>query len=98
MNAMHFSALHNVFHNTLPLSLNGANIIYQDSVKFLGCFVDKNLRWKQHFSYISNRVSKGIVLLRTCNLFSVSVILSIYFALIYSYLSYCIAAWGNAPI
>src|SRR6218665_12006 len=65
--------------------------------KFLGVYLDKHLTWSDHTSYISIRLQKTLVLflssVRHC-LPKTSPI-SLYYALIFPYLSYCNISWES---
>ena len=51
------------------ISLNGQSISEVVKTTFLGMVVDKYLSWKDHITYISNNISKGIgILIRTRHL------------------------------
>ena len=67
-------------------------------VKFLGLYINDDMKWKEHINYVSNRLTTIIFLLRkisTC--VSESVIKNVYFGLFHSVLSYGILLWGAAP-
>ena len=60
------------------------------------CFDDK-LNWKDHVSYISQKVSKACgVLAKLRHSVSIELMREIYHALCFSYFRYGIVAWGNA--
>ena len=67
------------------------------SYKFLGVMSDKDLSWKPHVEYISNKISRslgGLAILRHRT--SISVLREVYHALINSYVKYGILTLGNA--
>ena len=57
-----------------------------NATKFLGVYINQSLSWKDHISYISNKLSKNIAIL-----YHVSFIINVdlYCTLILPYLSYC---------
>ena len=66
--------------------------------KFLGMMVDENLTWKEHVSMIAKKVSKSVGLLcKARKLLSGTDLMPLYYAYIYSYLTYALPVWGNAP-
>ena len=66
------------------------------STKFLGIWLDSNLKWQTHFAKLTTTVIKNTQLLRMCkNQFNVATKRNIYFAHIYSHLSYGCTTWGN---
>ena len=65
-----------------------------DSYKFLGLNIDNNIRFKNHISTISSRISKSIGVLNKLKEFLPhSVLLSLYFTLIHPYFLYAIEAY-----
>ena len=66
-------------------------------VKYLGVLIDGNLSWKHHINYISTKISKGIgIIARLRHLERRTTLLNIYLSLIEPYISYGLAAWGQA--
>ena len=66
-----------------------------DNVKFLGVYIDQHLTWKTHVNFIAAKISKSVGLLykAKCYLPSKS-LLTLYYALIYPYLTYCNFIWA----
>ncbi|KAG8324857.1 hypothetical protein J6590_108388 [Homalodisca vitripennis] len=68
----------------------------EDSVRFLGLFVQSNVKWNIHVETLCKKVSKGIFMLRKLKSFvSIDVLKAVYFAHIQSHLSYGIIVWGH---
>ena len=68
-----------------------------DSYKYLGVYCDRDLNWKSHIAYVSQKISKAcgsLAKLRHC--VDVETLREVYHALIHSYLRYGIIAWGSA--
>ena len=69
----------------------------QESVKFLGIYLDKHFTFKQHKNFLCSSISKCIFAInRVKHILPLKALKSLYFALIQSRLQYCIAAWGNS--
>lgn len=67
-----------------------------DSVKFLGLYVQSNVKWCTHVDYVCKKVAKGIFMLRKLRIFvNVEVLKAVYFAHLQSHMSYGIIAWGH---
>jgi hypothetical protein len=80
-----------------PVVVNDVVIKFVQSVKFLGCYLDSQLKWQSHVDHVCRSLSRGIALLRTSHtLFPKSVKSMMYYSFIYSYIAYCIQVWGNA--
>lgn len=66
-------------------------------VKYLGVLIDQNLSWKYHIDSIVTKISKNIRLIAKLRHFVPQlVLLNIYKSLIHPYLTYGLAAWGQA--
>lgn len=77
-------------------STNNA-IVNGDSVKLLGIVLDDNLKWDAHIEHISNKISSYIFLLRQLKKYiNVKTLLSAYYALIQSHITYGVVLWGNS--
>ena len=89
--------------NSVPLNdnhhllLNNSVINPANSVKFLGLQLDNNLSFKNHFAYISIKICKGLYALkRASKILELKDLKTLYFALIYPYLTYGLLVWGGA--
>ena len=68
----------------------------KDHVKFLGVFIDENLSWKYHISFLSSRLSRSAgIFLKLRHYVSLTQMKTIYYSLVYPYLMYAIVAWGS---
>ena len=64
--------------------------------KFLGLQLDSNLSFKNHFSFICSKISKGIYAIkRASSILEKKDLITLYYALIYPYLSYGLLVWGG---
>ena len=93
---MCFSNSSNV--SDLPnLELNGVPNERRSSVLFLGVTIDENLKFDLHINNIVTKISKNIgILYKLRQYLPISVLKSIYYSFINSYLSYCPVVFGNA--
>lgn len=84
--------------NVSPLSLlmGEEEVLPCDSAKFLGLHIDKRLNFCNHIDYVCGKLSSGIfVLRRLSKVADTRVTLAAYYGLIFPYLSYAVAIWGN---
>ena len=91
-----------IFSNTLrvlpdSVKINDINLLQVDNTKFLGLYIDRELSWKTHISYLSKILSRNTgILNKLKHYFPCHILQSIYSTLISPYLNYGILAWGNA--
>lgn len=80
----------------LNIPLGNTSILPKNSVKFLGVFMDNELRWSDHVDHVSKKLNSAyyaINKIRDCLPFSS--IMQVYYSLVFSHLSYNIVLWGN---
>ena len=66
------------------------------ATKFLGIWIDSELNWKVHYDKLVVKLLQNMHMLRLCkNQFNMFTKCNIYFAHIYSHLSYGCTKWGN---
>src|ERR1043165_1920485 len=77
------------------LTIDGQQIMQTESCKFLGVYLDQNLTWKEHITQISKKLAKNIsILSRIRHCLSKNTLQSLYYSLIFPYLSYCNICWA----
>ena len=77
--------------------MNGEKLEQCQSYKYLGVYIDENLSWKAHIDYICKKIAKAcgyLSKIRHC--VHIDTLISVYYALVHSYLKYGIMSWGNA--
>jgi len=78
------------------VTMNNQILKRVEKTKFLGVYNDVNLTWKDHVSYISLKISRGLgVMNRVRKIMSRQLLVTLYNIMIYSYLSYCTIVWGS---
>ena len=82
--------------NKISIKLCDQELPIQTSTKFLGVWLDSNLDWNKHYSHICSKLKQNTGFMRRCkNLLTTSTLRSIYFAHVYSHLSYSVLVWGS---
>ena len=87
----------NVSYNSFTLKYNGKRMERCSSYKYLGVYLDEKLTWKDHITYLCEKLSKMCGLfakLRHCC--NTELLKTVYHALVESHLQYCNIIWGNA--
>jgi hypothetical protein len=88
----------NNFQIFLSCPLKGMDAInYTDNSKFLGIWLDKNLRWSIHTQKLANKSCKicfGIRVIRRVT--GLETVRTLYYAYFQSLLSYGLIFWGNS--
>ena len=84
---------------TLPITrqiIIENNVLEQvDHTKFVRVYIDQHLTWKTHVNFIEAKISKSVLLLYKAKYYLPSKsLLTLYYALIYPYLTYCNLIWA----
>jgi len=78
------------------LALGNAEIEPCRTVKFLGVYIDNNLKFVTHVDMVCKKIASGIFVLRSLAKFSdINVLLAAYYGLIYPSLTYAVEVWGH---
>ena len=81
---------------TLEIHIDGTIIKSKKNTKFLGVILDNKLQWKDHYEQLKTKINRNYSLLcKSKNLLNVHGMKVLYYAQIYSHLSYCIVLWGS---
>ena len=79
----------------LPM-LNGHIVDFENSVRFLGIIVDKNLKFNDHINLVCTKVARSIgIMFKLKPFVPLSVLKNYYYAMIYPYLIYGNLIWGG---
>ena len=79
--------------NTLNICVDP--IEHKLNCKFLGIFIDNQLRWNNHLSYISSKLSRSVYILKTVKLIlPLTLLRSLYYTMVQPYLTYGTNLWG----
>ena len=85
---------------TVSLSFFGGQPLIQSNVtKFLGVYLDEHLTWKYHINFVCKQIAKSIgILSRTRFYLSCKTKLTLYYTLIYPYITYCNSTWSSTYV
>ena len=92
-----FQPRQKVNYNLYPPVMLADQVIEQThNFKYLGVIMDSNLSWHDHIDYISDKISKSInIMTKIKRHLGTKPLLSIYYSLVYPYLTYGCPLWGN---
>ena len=94
-NYMVFSKRRQPFN--FSINLSSVSLDEVKEIKFLGIWLDKNLKWDYHTTSVSNKISRFLGLIsRFSSFVSSSSMLAMYYSFIYPHLIYGILLWGNS--
>jgi hypothetical protein len=92
-----------IFSNTNPqqhameIKLTNTIITKTNCVKFLGVFIDEKLKWNEHIKVIKQKVSRSFFAInRAKHVLNKKHLITLYYSLVYPYLTYGITLWGAA--
>ena len=82
--------------NHPPILLQNTSFSYVKCAKYLCVYIDAILNWKSHTSNVFIKISQGCGIIQYSYNFLPNFILKmLYYALVYSYLIYCIEILGQ---
>ena len=82
------------FHVTL--SLSDINLNHEYSIKYLVIIIDSNLSWKSQVNYTAIKMKRNIGILSELRYYvKIDILVKLYYALIYPFLTYGLISWGN---
>ena len=81
----------------VKLSLNGQTVKLSSTVKYLGIILDEHMSWKSHLTSLAQKLSRANgILSKLRHVLPKQSLLTVYYALFQSHLSYANQVWGQA--
>ena len=81
----------------ITIKINKKAIAEEKYVKYLGVLIDSTLSWKYHIDNLTKKISRAIgVMYKIRYYVNSSILMNLYYSLIYPYLLYAIQVWGLA--
>ena len=82
--------------STFNLLLNNKQLKREYCIKYLGILIDSHLSWKHQVEFIAGKIRRSIgILSKLRHHVDLNILLKLYYALIYPFLTYGIIIWGN---
>ena len=79
------------------LSINDNELQRKNSVKYLGVYIDNDLKWKAHIEYLYTKLSAtSYLLMKLRHYVDIKTLINVYNGLVYSNLHFSIIKWGKA--
>lgn len=95
-NYMLFTTNTTVRCRTLSFEINGIAIERVQNCKFLGVFFDERLSWSYHVDHLCKKMRKNIgILKKVSSILEVPTMKTLYYTMVYPYLTYCNLVWGT---
>lgn len=95
-NFMLFTNKKNSTGNNNLIKIGGITIEQTTTVKFLGMYMDENLKWYEHTRICKSKIASSIYAInKVKHMVPKSYIRTLYFTMIYPHLSYGIPLWGS---
>ena len=83
-------------HNDIDLKLGDTKLPKVTTTKFLGMWIDQNLNWNEHLCKLKTKIKRNLILLKIGKKYlNTHTKKMLYYAQIYSHLSYRLILWGN---
>ena len=80
----------------LAINIQRSKINQTDSINYLGVYLDDKLKWHKHIDFIESKLSAATgALYNLPKYVSQTVLISVYYSLVYSYLQYSVTCWGT---
>jgi hypothetical protein len=81
------------------LIIGDSNIFRVNTAKFLGVFIDDKLNFKEHSSFVCNKLARSLgAMYKLSTLIPPYVLLNLYYSLFYSHMTYGITTWGRSSL
>ena len=93
-NYMIFSNI-NPQQHSMEIKLTNKIITKTNCVKFLGVFIDENLKWNEHIKVIKQKISRSFFAINKAkHVLNKKHLVTLYYSLVYPYQTYGISLWG----
>ena len=82
--------------DSFQVILNNEFLKREYKTKYLGVVIDCHLNWGDHVSHVSKKIKRNIgAISKVRHFVNLEILKSLYYALVYPYLTYCLITWGN---
>ena len=91
-----FHSNHRVInYDKCSTKLNGKKLVPTDCVKYLGIYMDKNLKWNYHINQLGEKLSRSNgILYKLKQYCPINILRSLYYTIFYSHMLYACPIWS----
>jgi hypothetical protein len=76
--------------------MDGREVSYNTETKFLGLYMNENMKWTTHIRYLYSKLNKSFYIINSLrNSVNNSILRTMYFACFHSHLRYGVTLWGG---
>jgi exonuclease III len=80
------------------IQYKGVEVPYTTDTKFLGVFINENMKWTKHIRHLSSKLNTSIYMIRSLkDITNTHTLRSMYFACFHTHLRYGVTLWGGDP-
>ena len=91
-----FHSRQKTIRHKIRLLIDGQELEQVKCIRYLGDYFNCNLTWKSHVQHICNKIKRSVGILSKIRHFvPMTILLQLYYTLIFPYLSYAVTTWGN---
>ena len=77
--------------------IRNKHIKFTDKIKYLGMYIDADMKWRSHINHITNILSRNVGIIKKASFFLKSkYLLLLYNSLFLPYINYCCIIWGHS--
>jgi hypothetical protein len=96
--ALFFHAMQNKNPPLPRIIFDGRDISYNTESKFLGVYMNENMKWNSHIKYLSSKLNTSYYIINSLKTVTSKFILrTVYFAYFHVHLRYGLTLWGGDP-
>jgi hypothetical protein len=96
--ALSFHVIQNKNPPLPHIIFEGRDISYNTESKFLGVYINKNMKWNSHIKYLSSKLNTSYYIINSLKTVTSKFILrTVYFAYFHVHMRYGLTSWGGDP-
>ena len=94
-----FHSRQKAISHKIRLLINNQELEQVKCIRYLGVYFDRHLTWKNHVQHICTKIKRSVGILSKIRHFvPMTILIQLYYTLIFPYLSYAVTTWGNTYV